>query len=158
MATVLQGGSGGTVESSGRLALTFQEGFISAVSSALIRIATKSSSLVLASGPLSCVLLTTSSVPVLPWSPGSHSVQVSPLWQLPLCICSYLSPSLFLEGWCSPGPSSCCLSIYLVIYLSSVYTLSHCTQLHSFHHPHVCAHESPELQTYPSACLRNFSF
>lgn len=155
MSTVLQGGPGGTVVSSGRLALTFQEGCISALSSALIRI-TKSP-LVSATGPLSCVLLTTFRVPVLLWSSGPlFSRCPLPGSSLSLSAVNF-PPAYSLKVSVLQDHLLVCLSFCLSIYPSSIYSLSHHTHLDSFHHPQVCARDSPELQTYPSTCLHNFS-
>ena len=92
VAVVLPRGARDTVGSSGTLALRFHEGSSGcSVPAAPIRIITKSSSLGLTTDPRSCILLTTSGVPVLLWSPGSHSFQVSPFWQFSACAVTFLS-------------------------------------------------------------------
>lgn len=122
----------GAVGSSGRLALTFHEGSSGCpVPAAPVRITTKSSSLGLTTDPRSCILLTTSGVPVLLWSPGSHSFQVSPFWQFSASAVTFLSAYSLKTDVLQDH-----LLVCLCIDLSIVYLLPESsTHPHSFHHP-----------------------
>ena len=115
-----------------RLALTFHEGSSGCpVPAAPFRITTKSSSLGLTTDPRSCILLTTSGVPVLLWSPGSHSFQVSPFWQFSASAVTFLSAYSLKTDVLQDH-----LLVCLCIDLSIVYLLPESsTHPHSFHHP-----------------------
>ena len=92
---------------------------------------TKSSSLGLTTDPRSCILLTTSGVPVLLWSPGSHSFQVSPFWQFSASAVTFLSAYSLKTDVLQDH-----LLVCLCIDLSIVYLLPESsTHPHSFHHP-----------------------